>query len=183
MTAKFFRKNKFPSWRETESGRTRRFAPAAHCYCLLLLFLCPVALAAQAGNGVTVSELVLNAGTVTFDVSWQNTGMPAVWSDTVWVFVDYNNAGKMERLPLSTGATLTETSAPGFSRVETVAGNDKGVWVVGNARTVTSFSATVQLFTGITTATGACAYASNYPPLGEYTTANSISFTGTPMYE
>jgi uncharacterized protein (TIGR02145 family) len=30
---------------------------------------------------------------------------------------------------------------------------------------------------------GACAYASNYPPVGEYLSATEISFTGTPEYE
>jgi hypothetical protein len=71
---------------------------------LLLMMMCvPVILAAQ--NGVTVSGLAINAGTATFNVSWKNTGMPELWSDSVWVFVDYNNAGKMERLPLLPGAT------------------------------------------------------------------------------
>jgi hypothetical protein len=75
---------------------------------MTMLLLGPAMLAAQ--NGVTVSGLTVNSGTVTFDVSWKNTGMPALWSDTVWVFVDYNNKGVMTRLPLLTGATLTATS-------------------------------------------------------------------------
>ena len=67
--------------------------------------------------------------------------------------------------------------------VTKIPGNDKGVWVVGNARTEGSFSATVQLHTATATATGACAYASNYPPVGNYTSTTEISFTGTLPYE
>jgi hypothetical protein len=164
-------------------GRTRRFAPTA--YCLLVLLTATFCAAAQSGNGVIVSGLVLDAGTVTFEVSWKNTGMPALWSDSVWVFVDYNDAGVMTRLPLSAGATLTATSAPGVGKVVKESDNDKGVWVVGNAKTsgAGSFSATVQLLTATATATGACVYASNYPPVGEYTSVTNISFTGTPPYE
>jgi uncharacterized protein (TIGR02145 family) len=95
----------------------------------------------------------------------------------VWVFVDYNNAGKMERLPV-TGATASAGT------VTKVPGNDKGVWVAGNARSTGSFSATVQLFTTVSSVGGACAYASNYPPVGEYSSdAPMLSFTGTPMYD
>jgi hypothetical protein len=126
---------------------------------------------------------VVDAGTVTFNVSWKKTDMPAVWLDSAWVFVDYNDAGTMKRLPLLPGATLTATSAPGIGRVAEEPGNDKGIWVIGNARTNGSFSATVKLLTANTTATGACAYASNYPPVWKYTSATKISFTGTPMYE
>jgi hypothetical protein len=151
---------------------------------LLLIMLCaPVVLMAQ--NGVTISELTINAGTVTFNVSWNND-MPEnfLWSDTVWVFVDYNDIGTMKRLPLS-GATLTTTSWSAASVIFDKDGNDKGVWVVGNAKSAASgsFSATVQLLTATATATGMCAYASNYPPVGEYTAANKIKFTGTPEYD
>jgi uncharacterized protein (TIGR02145 family) len=121
----------------------------------------------------------VNAGTVRFNVSWKNTGMPTLWSDTVWVFVDYNNAGKMERLPV-TGATASAGT------VTKIPDNDKGVWVAGDARTQGSFSATVQLITTVTEIAGACAYASNYPPVAKYNIAVeniSISFTGTPPYE
>jgi hypothetical protein len=150
---------------------------------LLTMMLCiPAALVAQNGNGVTVSGLVVNAGTVTFDVSWSNIGMPAVWSDTVWVFVDYNEAGAMKRLPLAPGATLTTTSAPGVGKVVEEKENNRGVWVVGNARTKGNFSATVQLLTATVNYSGACAYASNYPPVGKYTSNTNISFTGTPPY-
>jgi hypothetical protein len=145
-------------------------------------------LSAQTGNGVTVSNLAMDAGTVTLNVSWKNTGMPALWSDSVWVFVDYNNNGKMERLPLLSGATLTATSAPGSATVIQYDDNDKGVWVVGNARSAGSFSATVQLLTGTGGSQsrplhGACVYASNDPPVGEYTSATQFVFTGTPPYD
>jgi hypothetical protein len=137
-----------------------------------------------AQNGVTVSNLVVDAGTVTFNVSWDKNTMPeALWSDTVWVFVDYNNGGTMERLPLSAGATLTATSAPGVGSVKEEPDNTQGVWVVGDARTNTSFSATVQLLTTTADLAGACAYASNYPPVGKYVSATEISFTGTPDYK
>jgi uncharacterized protein (TIGR02145 family) len=138
-------------------------------------------------NGVKVSNLLVSAGTpstVTFDVQWTNDHAPEfVWSDTVWVFVDYNNNGKMERLPV-TGATLTATSASGVGKVVEDAGNNQGVWVVGNARNAGTFSATVQLFTTVKDVAGACAYASNYPPVGKYSNdAPLLSFTGTPPYE
>jgi hypothetical protein len=148
---------------------------------ILFVMLCiPMALVAQ--NGVTVSNLAISSGTVTFDVGWKNTSMPTPWSDTVWVFVEYNDNGVMKRLPLSPGATLTATSMPGMGKVITVSGNNDGVWVVGNARTNSSFSATIQLLTTITNVTGACAYASNYLPVGKHTSATNISFTGTPQY-
>jgi hypothetical protein len=103
----------------------------------------------------------------------------------VWVFVDYNDNGTMRRLPLLAGATLTETSAPGIGKVEYAEDNDQGVWVIGNAKTAGSgsFSATVQLLTGTPGVAGACAYASNYPPVAEYVSDTKISFTGTPDYK
>jgi uncharacterized protein (TIGR02145 family) len=137
-------------------------------------------------NGVKVSNLAVSVGspsTVTFNVSWSKSGMPTLWSDTVWVFVDYNQNGKMERLPV-TGATLTAKSAPGMGKVVEDAGNNQGVWVVGNARSAGIFTATVQLFTTVKDVAGACAYASNYPPVGKYSSdAPLLSFTGTPPYE
>ncbi|MDR3180939.1 MAG: hypothetical protein LBT61_03300, partial [Prevotellaceae bacterium] len=54
------------------------------------LLLYPIMLPAQ--NGVTVSNLAVNAGTVTFEVGWGKNTVPSTvkpWSDTVWVFVDY----------------------------------------------------------------------------------------------
>jgi hypothetical protein len=148
---------------------------------LLMMMCCPVILAAQ--NGVTVKGLNVSSGTVTFNVSWE-TPMPVeLWSDTVWVFVDYNNKGVMERLPLSPGATLTATS-PGGKVIEET-GNNKGVWVAGNARNDGSFSATVKLLTEVKDIGGACVYGSNYPPVGEYSKndASEITFTGTPQYD
>jgi uncharacterized protein (TIGR02145 family) len=131
----------------------------------------------SAQNGVTVSGLAIDAGTVTFNVSWDRDAMPVtLWSDSVWVFVDYNNVGKMERLPV-TGATASAGT------VIMAPNNNKGVWVIGNARTNGNFSATVQLLTATATATGACVYGSNYPPVGEYISTTEISFTGTPPYD
>jgi hypothetical protein len=142
----------------------------------------PMMLFAQ--NGVTVSNLSVESGAVTFEVSWDKAGVPSVWSDSVWVFVDYNNNGVMKRLELSSGSTLTETSAPGVGEVIEEPNNNKGVWVVGNARSAGSFSAMVQLLTTINDVAGACVYASNYPPLGEWKEDGSgVLFTGTPMYK
>jgi hypothetical protein len=141
----------------------------------------PLLLPAQ--NEVTLSNLVVNSGTVTFDISWQfPTSPPAVWSDTVWVFIDHSVMGKMRRLPLSPGGTLTKTSVPGIGKLIEPKNNNQGVWVVGNAQHAGRFSASVQLFTPNTDALGACVYASNYPPVGKYNNPASISFTGTPMY-
>jgi uncharacterized protein (TIGR02145 family) len=115
-------------------------------------------------------------GTVTFNVNWKKAGMPTLWSDSVWVFVDYNKNGVMTRLPV-TSATATAGT------VEKISGNDTGVRLIGNARGAGSFSATVQLLTSQLDVAGACAYASNYPPVGEYTSSTKISFTGTPPYD
>jgi hypothetical protein len=139
----------------------------------------------------TVSNLTVSAGspsTVTFDVEWDEADLPPLWSDTMWVFVDYNKNGKMARmelLPLSAGATLTATSSPGVGKLVEVSGNTKGAWVVGDARTnaAGSFSARVQLLTATADLYGACAYASSYPPVGEYVSSSEIVFSGTPWYE
>jgi uncharacterized protein (TIGR02145 family) len=91
--------------------------------------------------------------------------------------VDYNDAGVMKRLPVTDATASAGT-------VTKIPNNDKGVWVEGNARTNDSFSAKVELFTEIKGIAGACAYASNYPPVGEYkNNATEISFTGTPEYK
>jgi hypothetical protein len=177
MKTKFFRKN-----HPFSKGRMRMM-----CLALLLLPLLGRGLGGgcvlMAQNGVKVSDLTVGAGTVTFNVSWNRDAMPvALWSDTVWVFVDYNKNGVMTRLPLSAGATLTATS-PGGKVIEEP-NNNQGVWVAGNARSAGSFSATVKLLTATPDIAGACAYASNYPPVGRYTSAsNIISFTGTPDYK
>jgi hypothetical protein len=134
-------------------------------------------------NGVAISNFAVDAGTVTFEVSWNKADMPSIWSDSVWVFVDYNDNGTMKRLPL-TGAALLESSAPGYGRVIEVPGNTSGMWVAGNARSTVSgsFWAKVQLYTTENVVGGACVYASNYPPVGRFTTGSDIAFTGTPMY-
>jgi hypothetical protein len=82
----------------------------------------------------------------------------------------------MERLPVTDATASAGT-------VTKIPNNDKGVWVAGNARSAGSFSATVRLFTTVSSVGGACAYASNYPPVGEYISATEISFTGTPEYQ
>jgi hypothetical protein len=170
MISKFFR--------ISVGANVRRFLASLG---MTMFLLCPAALSAQ--NGVTVSGLSVDAGTLMFDVSWNRDNMPPIaWSDTVWVFVDYNDAGTMRRLPLESGATLTTTSAPGVGQVEQLSNNNKGVRVIGNARSAGSFSATVKLLTATAAASGVCVYASNYPPEGIFVTDSDISFTGTPMY-
>jgi hypothetical protein len=166
MIISFFRKNEFPFFGKRLWGA--------------ILLLCPALLLAQ--NGVTVTNFVMSAGTVTFDVSWGDKPLPTMWSDSVWVFVDYNDRGVMRRLAL-TDATLIAPSAPDVGEVIKVPGNNSGVWVVGNARSAGSCSATVQLFASPFDVAGACAYASNYPPEGEFISITDVKFTGTPMYE
>jgi hypothetical protein len=39
------------------------------------------------------------------------------------------------------------------------------------------------LLTATAVVGGACAYASNYPPIAKYTAADTISFIGTPVYD
>ena len=170
---------------------------AVRLYHCLLLLLLPLFGAAQ--NGITISNFRAAPGkaaapdTLAFDIEWTKLPDTVVWSDTVWVFIDYNNAGAMMRLPLATGATLTNPSWEG-ARVIEVPDNDNGVWVVGNARTEGSFSATVRASVGAglepapgdgfetRTLHGACIYAINYPPVGRYTAANQIKFNGTPDF-
>jgi hypothetical protein len=150
---------------------------------LLLMMSIPAALLAQT-NGVSISNLVTNAGTVTFDVQWTPLTGGTVWSDTVWVFVDDKDNGVTKRLLLDpAGATLT-ASAPGGGSVAYEPGNAQGVWVIGNARTSGAFSASVLLPAATASATlaGVCAYASNYPPVGLYTSDTEITFTGTLPY-
>jgi hypothetical protein len=158
---------------------------------LFLLILLPLlgegCLFAQ---NVTVKNLVVTEGspsTVTFDVSWDKPALGTVWMDSAWVFVDYNKNGRMARLPLllSSGATLTATSAPGEGKLNEVSGNTKGAWVAGYARYAgsESFSATVMLLSDEEHIAGACAYASGYPPVGEYLDDTKLQFTGTPMYK
>ncbi|MDR3184735.1 MAG: hypothetical protein LBT49_04955 [Prevotellaceae bacterium] len=157
-------------------------------YCLLLL-LTATGLFAQ--DGVTLSNYKAQAGpagsaTLTIDIRWAPPAGGKVWSDTVWVFADYNNAGTMTRLPLAPGATLANPSWSVASVIEEP-GNPNGVWVAGNARSAGSFSATLQMVTTCRDArpcvpTGVCVYAINYPPAGRYTAHNQIHFTGTPPF-
>jgi uncharacterized protein (TIGR02145 family) len=147
---------------------------------VILLIFWPLMLPAQ--NGITISDFAMKAGTIIFNVSWNKNNMPKEWNDTAWVFVDYNDEGTMKRLPLAAGATLTATSAPGIGKVEPTPNNNKGVWVVGNARTAGAFSATVQLLTATANLSGMCVYAINYPPVGKYTSDTTIAFKGTPKY-
>jgi hypothetical protein len=147
----------------------------------VLLLLCGTLLL-TAQNGIAISDFAMKAGTITFNVSWNKNNMPKEWSDTVWVLVDYNDKGAMKRLPLATSATLTATSAPGVGKVEPAPNNNKGVWLIGNARTADAFSATVQLLTATANLSGMCVYAINYPPVGRYTSNTTIAFKGTPKY-
>jgi hypothetical protein len=158
---------------------------------LFLLLLLPL-LGGGLLSAQTVSNLAVipgaagSASTVTFDVSWDKATLTTPWLDSMWVFVDYNNNGKMERLLIS-GGTLTEHTATKAGTGEFIPENDMGAWVYGDARTnaAGSFSAKVELYTKETDIiiAGACAYASSYPPVGQYISTSEIVFTGTPMYE
>jgi hypothetical protein len=165
---------------------------------LFLLLLLPL-LGKGLGGGLlfaqtaTVSNLLVTEGTpttVTFNVSWEQPASTAtLWKDSAWVFVDYNNAGRMTRLKLS-GGTLTYHTAntaqsPDAGKLIKLTGNDRGAWVTGDARTSAagSFSATVQLLTATQNIAGACVYASGYPPVGAWVSDEKITFTGTPVYE
>ena len=171
-------------------GRASLIVQTWRATSLLLLLLATAPAFAQT-NGVTISNFAAAQGTesapdtLTFDVQWSPPQPEIVWSDTVWVFVDYNNAGTMTRLPLAPGATLTNPSWE-YAQVMEVPGNPHGVWVVGNARAInSSFSANVQLLVETWRATslhGLCIYAINYPPVGRYTAADKIQFNGTPPF-
>jgi hypothetical protein len=154
---------------------------------LLAMIILPSALLSQTVSGLKVMPGAPgSASTVTFDVSWDKATLTTPWLDSMWVFVDYNKNGKMERLLIS-GGTLTEHTATKTGTGIFIPENDMGAWVYGDARTnaAGSFSAKVQLFTKETDIiiAGACAYASSYPPLGQYVSDMEIVFTGTPMYE
>ena len=160
----------------------------------LLLLLCPIVGMAQ--SNITISNFAAAPGTdgapttITFNIEWAPPeDEDKVWSDTVWVFVDYNNAGTMTRLPLATGATLAYPSWDG-AKVMEVPDNNQGVWVVGNARaTQGAFTATVQLLLveawRATSLHGLCIYAINYPPRAQFTNIEgdpAFKFTGTPPF-
>jgi hypothetical protein len=151
---------------------------------LLLLLLCALsALTGAAQNGITISDFSAKAGsstTLTFKVSWMPLTSGKLWSDTAWVFVDYNAQGTMNRLQLS-GGTLTDPSWDGATVIK-IDGNDNGVQVVGNARTSGTFSATVHLLTATADLHGLCIYAINYPPAVEFVDNEHAKFRGTPPF-
>jgi hypothetical protein len=153
---------------------------------LFVMIILPTILSAQTVSGLKVETASGSASTVTFDVEWTAATLPTPWLDSMWVFVDYNKNGKMERLLIS-GGTLTEHTATKAGTGEFIPENDMGAWVYGDARTSAagSFSAKVELYTkepDIIIA-GACAYASSYPPVGDWLSDSKLGFTGTPMYD
>jgi hypothetical protein len=153
---------------------------------LFVMIILPAALLSQTVSGLKVETVAGSASTVTFNVSWDKATLTTPWLDSMWVFVDYNKNGRMERLLIS-GGTLTEHTATKPGTGIFIPENDMGAWVYGDARTNTagSFSAKVELYTKETDIiiAGACAYASSYPPVGKYISEMEIVFTGTPMYE
>jgi hypothetical protein len=151
---------------------------------LFVMIILPTTLLSQTVSGLKVETAAGSPSTVTFDVEWNKADLDlkTLWLDSMWVFVDYNKNGKMTRL-LITGGTLTEHSPAKAGTGEFIPENPMGAWVYGDARTNSPFSATVQLYTDETTIAGACAYASSYPPLGQYVSESEIIFSGTPMYE
>jgi hypothetical protein len=142
---------------------------------LLLLIICALsALAGAAQSNVSVSNFQAtqetSATTATFNVRWTSAG-----NDSVWVFVDYNTAGTMKRLPL-TAATASAGAAVHKP-------NEWGAWLVAPADGGDPFSATVTLSSSTTFSYGACAYAINHPPVGQYEAVDTIRFNGTPPFE
>jgi hypothetical protein len=153
---------------------------------LLAMIILPSALLSQTVSGLKMETASGSASTVTFDVSWDKATLTTPWLDSMWVFVDYNKNGRMERLLIS-GGTLTEHTATKAGTGIFIPENDMGAWVYGDARTSAagSFSAKVQLFTKETDIiiAGACAYATSYPPVSNWLSDTKHCFTGTPMYE
>ena len=192
MATKFFRKT---NQRRTTlspkghlSGGAAALSPAgllsrvARLSCLLVLLTATFCAVAQ--NGIEVSGLVVTAGSpasVTFNVSWNKNTMPqgVVWSDTVWVFVDHNVNGKMERMEVTGAKVSAGEIAQNLSP-----GNTKGVFVAGYARSAGAggYSATVTLATSQSDMAGVCAYVSNYRPVANFS-SGAYNFTGTPMYD
>ncbi|MDR2448354.1 MAG: hypothetical protein LBD52_00150 [Prevotellaceae bacterium] len=147
---------------------------------LLLLLLYPTLATAQVstGIGVSLTDFAVTGSTVTFTVSWSENEQPAQWSDSVWVWADYNDSGEMKRLPLN-----IEAASASLGTVIKIPGNNKGIYIVGDARTSgATFTTTVSLpFTG--EMSGVCVYATNYLPLAEWNTGKTeLTFTGTPNY-
>jgi uncharacterized protein (TIGR02145 family) len=161
----------------------------------LLIFLtsCFVVAQAHQSNGVTISNFsVSDANVIGFTVSWSRDKVPSLWSDSVWVFVDYRNAqDQIVRLPLNTTASALTSSSSGYGKKLTMQGNNQGIYIVGDARSAGSFSATVQLVpaknwqpsTG-NSIRGACAYATNFPPYAKYNDDfTQITFTGSSLFK
>ncbi|MDR0738189.1 MAG: hypothetical protein LBF39_03835 [Prevotellaceae bacterium] len=147
---------------------------------LLLLLLYPTLATAQVstGIGVSLTGFTVTGSTVTFTVSWSKNEQLAQWSDSVWVWADYIDSGEMKRLPLNIDAAWASSGT-----VIKIPGNNKGMYIVGNARTSdATFTTTVSLpFTG--EMSGICAYATNYLPLAEWNIGKTeLTFTGTPNY-
>ncbi len=68
-------------------------------------------------NGITVSNLTVNqaAGTVTFDISWQNSWRDAENWDAAWVFVKFRDCSVPKTTPFTHGlisTTLTNHTFP-----------------------------------------------------------------------
>jgi len=68
-------------------------------------------------NGITVSNLSVNqaAGTVTFDISWQNSWRDAENWDAAWVFVKFRDCNVPKTTPFTHGfisTTLTDHTFP-----------------------------------------------------------------------
>ncbi len=147
--------------------------------------LCLLAGAANslAAQEVSVTNLqVASNNEITFNVSWGNRA--GVWSDTVWVFVDYFNMDKQQmwRLPV---ANVQSSAGAAYLAPS----NNAGFYIKGNARSAGNFSTAVTLtpVAGVVT-TGSirpCVYVTDYPPTGEYNLSGSsvtATLTGTAPY-
>jgi len=86
------------------------------CYGMKTLRLAAV-VALLWANGITVSNLSVNqaAGTVTFDISWQNSWRDAENWDAAWVFVKFRDCSVPKTTPFTHGlisTTLTDHTFP-----------------------------------------------------------------------
>jgi formylglycine-generating enzyme required for sulfatase activity len=86
------------------------------CYGMKTLRLAAV-MALLWANGITVSNLSVNqaAGTVTFDISWQNSWRDAENWDAAWVFVKFRDCSVPKTNPFTHGlisTTLTDHTFP-----------------------------------------------------------------------
>ncbi len=157
-------------------------------YCLFFCFMLGVvSLAAQE---VQVTNLKVAANkTITFDVSWGDQNRTTLWSDTVWVFIDYWNIDEQQmwRLPVK-AVTLTSTWAEARERM--IPGNNAGFYIEGNAKgTRALFTATVSVTPAGEYPAGVlrpCVYVTDYPPVAEYSMTNdsviTVHLAGTAPY-